>query len=84
MPRKASASPQPSPSVLDLVPRIGRSLKAERDELKGLLPRLSGPLADAVRENLNASEAGLKALAKLGDTVRDQSDLLAIARRRPG
>ena len=86
MPRTTSAKTRTSApeSVLDLIPRVGRSVQAERKELQALAPQLSGGLAQAAQENLKASEAALKALAGLGDVVRDQADLLAIARRRKG
>ena len=82
MGRKAVERRVPAESMLDLIPRIGRSVQDGRKELHTLLPHLSAGLAQAAQDNLKASEVALKALSGLGETVKDQADLLSIARRK--
>ena len=69
-------------TVLDLIPRLGRAVQADRNELQQLLPHLDGGFAQAAKESLAASDTNLRALHRLGEVVKDQRILLDVARRR--
>ena len=79
MPRKVpTATPDPQSAIAS----VGQLVKADRQKLQDLLPKLEGGLKVAVEENLAASRTHLHALHGLGQCVKDQADLLGMAQRR--
>ena len=80
--RKSNPAATSSGSIHDLLPRIERSVQQDRAQLEALLPHLTGGMKAAVEENLSTTVRALTSIAGLADAVRDQSDLLGLARHR--
>lgn len=82
MPRTSRSAATAGGSIHDLLPRIERSVQRDRACLEALLPHLTGGMRAAVEENLSTTAGAAPSIAALADAVRDQSDLLGLARPR--
>ena len=83
MPRKPTQTPLDTQTILSNLPRISHAVIHGERDLREILPALDGPMQLLVRENLEATAQALAALDGLAAALRDQSDILALARRRP-